>query len=176
MRKEYYQENKEEIKRKSLLLKQTKDNGFYRKWCNMHDRLNRKKGKDYKNYSKRGIKCLWKTYEHFKEDMFPSYLVHLEKFGKEETTLDRIDNNGNYYKQNCKWSTRKEQALNRTTSVRYKYDSLKNKTRKNYVIFDLTDNMSNLEQAIFLGLELLSAEDFPLSNIKNKLKYENKKR
>jgi len=56
------------------------------------------------------------------------------------------------------------------------YEELKHKIRYNYVMYELTDNMSHLEQAIFLGIELLSKEDFPLSNIKNKLKYENKKR
>jgi hypothetical protein len=33
-------------------------------------------------------------------------------FRPEGSSLDRIDNNGNYYKDNCKWSTRKEQNNN----------------------------------------------------------------
>ena len=44
--------------------------------------------------------------------MYESYLEHIKKFGKKNTTIDRIDNDGNYCKENCHWATAKEQSLN----------------------------------------------------------------
>jgi len=67
----------------------------------------------YKNYWGRGIKSEWKTFKEFKLDMWPTY--------KKWLTLERKENDWNYCKSNCIWETRKKQAWNRRTSIRYKW-------------------------------------------------------
>jgi len=87
---------------------------FYKIWHDMNRRCYNTKCKAYKNYGNRGISVcdFWKNYITFREDMLESYLEHVKEFGEYQTTLDRIKVNGNYCKNNCKWSTRSEQNAN----------------------------------------------------------------
>lgn len=79
----------------------------YRIWVNMRTRCTNPKANNYHNYGGRGITYdpKWETFEGFWEDMQEGY--------SDELTLDRIDNDGNYCKENCKWITMKEQQNNR---------------------------------------------------------------
>lgn len=92
---------------------------FYKKFRDILSRCNNKNTVAYKNYWARWIKCLWKTFEEFRDDMYESYLKHCEKFGERQTTIDRIDNNWDYCKDNCKRSTYAEQNSNKRNIINF---------------------------------------------------------
>lgn len=85
---------------------------FYKRYAAMRSRCYRVNSSNYSYYGGRGIKSEWKSFEEFLCDMYPSYLEHVGKHGEKNTTLDRVNVNGNYSKENCRWATMKVQNNN----------------------------------------------------------------
>ena len=75
-------------------------------WRAMFQRCTNPKDKRFKNYGGRGITVCdrWKKFVNFYEDMGDR---------PKGLTIDRVNNNGNYEKSNCRWATLIEQANNK---------------------------------------------------------------
>lgn len=78
----------------------------YVSWHNMIYRCTNPKDKKWKYYGGRGIRVCsrWKQFDLFYKDMGDR---------PEGTTLDRIEGDKGYYKENCRWADRKTQQENR---------------------------------------------------------------
>lgn len=93
---------------------------FYGKWANLRARTTIKSSSRYEQYGGRGISSdKWKYFIDFYDDMYESYLNHVAIYGEKETTIERIDVNGDYCKENCKWATWKEQHGNTTRNKEF---------------------------------------------------------
>ena len=90
---------------------------LYEIWCSMKQRCNNKNAWAYKYYGAKGVSVCkeWNdSYTSFRDwSVENGYLQGL--------TIDRIDTNGDYSPQNCRWVTRKVQANNQTNTTRIEY-------------------------------------------------------
>jgi hypothetical protein len=81
---------------------------LYRIWAHMKERCHNPMCADYKNYGGRGIMVCneW-------EEFTPFYKWAMANGYKDNLTLERIEINGNYEPENCKWIPKAEQANNK---------------------------------------------------------------
>ena len=97
---------------------------IYSTWVNMKTRCYNKNVKAYKNYGERGIIICDDWID--KENGFINFYNWAIKNGyKDDLTIERINVNGNYEPNNCKWVTYKEQNNNRRSNMYIKYKNEK---------------------------------------------------
>lgn len=82
----------------------------YKVWTDMKSRCLNKKDTGFRNYGGRGIKVCnrWLKFENFYFDM--------GEIPSKGYRLDRIDNDSNYSKLNCRWATKSQQERNKRTN------------------------------------------------------------
>lgn len=95
----------------------------YKKFLSAKARCTNPSNDSYYRYGGRWIKMIWKDFAEFWKDMWPSYYKHVEEHWEENTTLERIDVNWNYCKENCRRATWQEQYENKSDNhnVVYKW-------------------------------------------------------
>jgi hypothetical protein len=86
----------------------------YYSWASMSTRCSNPKHSSYARYGGRGIQVCerWRTFALFLEDMGPR---------GEGESLDRIDNDKGYTRENCRWASREVQANNRSSNSIHEY-------------------------------------------------------
>ena len=86
----------------------------YRAWANMIKRCTNPKVPKYECYGGRGIKVCrhWRDFRNFFADMGLRPRGGNHRL-RSEYSLDRIDNDGHYTRENCRWTTQKIQVANR---------------------------------------------------------------
>lgn len=101
-------------------------------------------------YKDRWIRCLWNCFEEFRDDMYESYLKHVEEFWEKDTTIDRIDVDWNYCKENCRRATYKQQSETNSKTHYLLY---------NWKIYNMLEcskasgvNISTLKHRVYRGI------------------------
>lgn len=84
----------------------------YNIWCGMKDRCNNPNNSHYHSYGARGINVC--------DRWLNSFINFFEDMGESPTnlSLDRIDNDKGYFKENCKWSDNFIQQRNTRKSIK----------------------------------------------------------
>lgn len=90
----------------------TKNKRLYGVWCGMLSRCRNPNSKSYKDYGARGISVCdeWRVFKNFLDWSISSGYDENAPFG--EYTIDRIDTDGDYCPENCRWVSYKQQARN----------------------------------------------------------------
>lgn len=114
--------------------------------------------KCYKNYWWKWIRVLRKSFEEFVDDMYPTFVDGL--------TIERIDSNWHYCKENCKRATRIEQNSNTNRNVKYQWKHIAQWCRELWI----SKNTVNVRRLRWMTIEeaLFTPINTQFRNIKYK--------
>lgn len=163
--------------RKEVTSKRQKKHGLtkttlHNAWINMKTRCENPIHNEYFRYGGRGITYCeqWKSFDNFMEWALKNgFREDKDNNGRTLLSLDRIDNNANYCPENCKWSTRIEQARNKCNNKNYEYKG------KIYCLTELEEispvRIDTIRRRINKGWSVEKAVETPSKTYKGRLNY-----
>ena len=96
------------------------NSGLYNKWYGLVDRCTNQYIEAYKDYGGRGITVC----DEWKNDFLQFYNWSMENGYKKGLQIDRIDNNGNYCPENCRFVTPEENCRNKRNNLLVEVDGV----------------------------------------------------
>lgn len=124
---------------------------FYSIWSNMRNRTTNQNYEKWHRYGGRGINSdEFKYFVDFYDSMYNSYKKHIEEFGEKNTTIERINSNGNYCTDNCTWATWNEQAKNKDYILDFIAINPNGKIIKGHNLKEFCEN-NNLNYTVIIG-------------------------
>ncbi|MDP3322680.1 MAG: hypothetical protein Q8S71_03935 [Hydrogenophaga sp.] len=132
----------------------------YSRWRSMMSRCYQVNASNYKYYGLKGIKVCQSWHE------FYSFFLDMGECPDETMTLDRINNEGDYEKNNCRWATQAKQNSNRSSCVILTYNGVS----KNVAEWakDIGISANSINQRRYLGWSVEKILTTPLKRRTNK--------
>ena len=150
---------------------------LYGIWRLMKQRCYSKKSISYKNYGEKGITVC----EEWKNDFMFFYNWAMQNGYQEDLTIDRINVNGNYEPNNCRWATWKEQCNNKRNNIIIEYNGEKNTVAyfiqkynlNEFAIYKRLKKGWDIKKAIETPVKekVSNTGEFGISLLKNRRKY-----
>jgi len=151
--------NIEKIKQRTTTHGMTKNHPLYGVWRSMIDRCYLEKATGFENWGGRGITVC----EEWRNDFRVFYDWAMANGWQKDLSIDRIDNNGNYTPENCRFATRKTQNNNqrqRIDVIAIEYNGHKRTLKDWCRIFEL--KYTTIRQRLNLGWSVEKALETPV--------------
>lgn len=122
---------------------------IYRIWEGMRDRCNNPNNPRYSRYGGRGIKVCKRW------DVFENFLADMVEVPSHRHSIDRIDNDGDYSPENCRWATDHQQSRNHSRNRFFTHDG-KTMCLKDWAMH-VGVNVNTLRQRLERGITFADA-------------------